>query len=139
MILVVLLALPVALLLGTRKINDDKPALRRIDGKWYAYGTPWSGKNGININMKTSLGGICFFKQSDKNEIRRLDAREAIPKVISQTSCYLRDPKMMDLMLSHVEKLIEEVPIYELCNRPESEAAQLNYKIMREGAEEAGL
>ena len=120
-------------------INDDKPALRRLDGKWYAFGTPWSGKNRIDINIKASLGGICFLKQSDKNEIRRLDAREAIPRVISQTSCYLRDPKMIDLMLGHVEKLIEEVPIYELCNRPEPEAAQLSYKTMREGAEEAGL
>ena len=31
--------------------NDDKPALRRLDDGWYAYGTPWCGKDGININM----------------------------------------------------------------------------------------
>ena len=28
--------------------NDDKPALRCVDGKWFAYGTPWCGKDGIN-------------------------------------------------------------------------------------------
>ena len=41
-------------------INDDKPALRRIDGTWYAYGTPGCGKDGINQNKKLPLAGICF-------------------------------------------------------------------------------
>ena len=31
-------------LFGARYLNDDKPALRLIDGVWYACGTPWSGR-----------------------------------------------------------------------------------------------
>ena len=38
--------------------NDDKPALRRREGRWYAYGTPWCGKDGINQNKKVPLAGI---------------------------------------------------------------------------------
>ena len=30
----------------SRIINDDKPAVRRMDGTFYACGTPFSGKNG---------------------------------------------------------------------------------------------
>ena len=119
--------------------NDDKPALRRLDGRWFAYGTPWCGKNGININMKTPLAGICFLKQSDKNEIRRLSALEAMSKVISQTIYRFRDITKMEKMLQNVEKLISEIPIYELCNKPEPEAAQLSFNTMRQGAEEIGL
>ena len=33
-----------ARLFGASILNDDKPALRRIDGVWRVYGTPWSGK-----------------------------------------------------------------------------------------------
>ena len=51
--------------------NDDKPALRRLDGRWYAYGTPWCGKDGINLNQKWPLGGICFLEKSQENRIRR--------------------------------------------------------------------
>ena len=119
--------------------NDDKPALRRLDGRWFAYGTPWCGKNGININMKTPLAGICFLRQSDKNEIRRLSAAEAMPKVIAQTTSRLRDITQMEKMLQNVEKLISEIPIYELCNKPEPEAAWLSFHTMRRGAEEIGL
>ena len=124
---------------AVKVFNDDKPALRRLDGRWFAYGTPWCGKNGININMKTPLAGICFLKQSDKNEIRRLSALEAMPKVIAQTTSHLRDITKMDKMLQNVEKLISEIPIYELCNKPEPEAAQLSFNTMRQGAEEIGL
>ena len=64
--------------------NDDKPALRYVDGKWFAYGTPWSG-HGDNINMKAPLAGICFLKQSGENKIRRLSTTEAVQKIIWQT------------------------------------------------------
>lgn len=116
--------------------NDDKPALRRLDGHWYAYGTPWCGKDGINVNMKVPLAGICFLKQSDRNEIRQLDAKQAMAKVIAQTTYHLRDASKMLLMMTNVERLITEIPIYELCNRPEREAAELSHRIMSENSPE---
>ena len=30
---------------AAKVFNDDKPALRRLADRWYAYGTPWCGKN----------------------------------------------------------------------------------------------
>lgn len=119
--------------------NDDKPALRRIDGRWYAYGTPWCGKDGINQNKKVPLAGICFLKQADRNAIRRLDNKEAAKNIISQTLRRFVKIENLDLMLSHVDKLVREIPVYELENRPEAEAARLSYETMRTGAEEAGL
>ena len=119
--------------------NDDKPALRRIDGRWYAYGTPWCGKNGININMKVPLAGICFLKQSDKNEIQRLDSKTALAKVLAQTTYRLKDPLQMQQMLTIVESLIKEIPIYQLCNKPETAAAELSYRVMNKGSEEVNL
>ena len=122
-----------------KNFNDDKPALRRIDGVWYAYGTPWCGKDGININMKAPLSGICFLRQGLSNEIRRLDASEAVTRIISQTTCHLSRTDEMDLMLNNVERLVCEIPIYELSNRPEPEAARLSYEAMRRGGMEIGL
>ena len=68
-----------------RIINDDKPALRRIDGIWYAYGTPWCGKDGINKNEKAPIAGVCFLKQAKDNHIRCLTAAEAMQRIMSQT------------------------------------------------------
>lgn len=120
-------------------INDDKPALRRLEDRWYAYGTPWCGKDGINQNKKVPLGGICFLRRGEENSIRRLDPLEATKYILSQTTRKLKKVENLDLLVSHVDKLVTEIPIYELFNKPVPEAAQLSYETMRRGAQEAGL
>lgn len=119
--------------------NDDKPPLRRLDGTWYAYGAPWCGKDHININMKVPVAGICFLKQASENRIRRLSQAEAVSRIVSQTICKFKAVERLDLMLSHVEKIVREIPVFELENRPEPAAAQLSYETMRKAAEELGL
>ena len=124
---------------GAKVFNDDKPALRRLDGRWYAYGLPWCGKDGININMRVPLAGICFLKQAPHNDIRRLNSAEAIGRLMPQTLRNVRQVERLDIILSNFDKLIREIPIFELENRPEPAAAQLSYETMRRAAEEAGL
>lgn len=118
--------------------NDDKPALRNMNGTWYAYGTPWSGK-GENSNRKVPLVGICFLKQSQENRIRRLNNAEAVQKIIWQTMKRFKKTEKLDQMLSRVDELVRQIPVFELENRPEPEAALLSYETMRKAAEEMGL
>lgn len=122
-----------------RVFNDDKPALRCLDGRWFAYGTPWCGKDGININMKVPLAGICFLRRGEENSIRRLSPKEASTRIISQTTRRFKTEKRLDLLLSHVERLVTMIPVYELFCRPDADAARLSSETMRRGAEEIGL
>lgn len=120
-------------------INDDKPPLRKIDGVWYAYGAPWCGKDGINQNRKAKIAGICFLKQSNENRIRRLTRQEALTKIISQTQRRYKTVDNIDLMLKQVGQLLEDIPVFELENKPELDAARLSYATMRKAAEEMKL
>ena len=119
--------------------NDDKPALRCLEGRWFAYGTPWCGKDGINQNKKVPLAAICFLKQAGENRIHRLSPQAALARLMGQTIHRLSSAENLDLLLSHLEKLVQMIPVYELENRPEPEAAYLSYETMRRGAEEMGL
>lgn len=123
----------------TRVINDDKPALRCMDGTWYAYGTPWCGKNHINLNEKAPLAGICFLKQAPHNRIRRMQPDEALQKILGQTMYQLPEMEQMDALLQHLERLLSQIPVYEMENCPEPAAAQLSYETMLQGALEAKL
>ena len=118
--------------------NDDKPALRRLDGRWYAYGTPWCGKDGINLNQKWPLGGICFLEKSQENRIRRLPAAEALPLILAQTT-YRLQPHSMELLLASLDSLLREIPVFLLENCPEEAAARLSFETMRRAEEEEGL
>lgn len=119
---------------GVQFFNDDKPALRCMDGTWYAYGTPWCGKDGINQNKKVPVAGICYLKQGHQNSIRRLTEQEAMIYTISQSTKKMPAADKMIPLLSVVDKLVREVPMYELENMPELAAAQLSYETMRAGS-----
>ena len=121
-----------------RSSTTISPALRRLDGRWYAYGTPWCGKDGINLNQKWPLGGICFLEKSQENRIRRLPAAEALPLILAQTT-YRLQPHSMELLLASLDSLLREIPVFLLENRPEEAAARLSFETMRRAEEEEGL
>lgn len=114
----------------TRVINDDKPALRCLDGVWYAYGTPWCGKDGININEKAPLAGICFLKQAPHNRIRQLTPAEAMQKILGQTIFWQDSVQDLDTMLGLLDCLTKQIPVFELENLPEPAAAMLSRETM---------
>ena len=65
-------------------INDDKPALKIENGSVYVYGTPWSGKSDLNMNVRVPLQGICVLERSKKNFIEPLDKGVAVYKLMNQ-------------------------------------------------------
>lgn len=110
-------------------INDDKPAIRFVDGKFYVYGTPFSGKHDISRNVRAELSGICFLKQSENNVISELDSNAAIMNIIEQTvrKLSLAD---MDKMLSLLDMLLKTNKVYMLECNMDDEAAILSYETM---------
>ena len=116
-------------------INDDKPAMRRIGDTWYVYGTPWCGKDGINVNRKVRLGGICFLRRGDTS-IRRLSPQESVRYILGQTQHRLERENMIKLM-GIVDKLAREVPIFELFSHAEPSDAHLSYTEMTKAIREA--
>ena len=122
-----------------RIINDDKPPIRRIDGVWYVFGSPWCGKDGIQINTKVPLAGICFLSQAEENKIKRLSSNEAMFLFLSQTIHKFIIKDNMNNMMNLLDKLIREIPIFELENYPGPECVKLSYETMTAAAEEMGL
>lgn len=112
-----------------RILNDDKPAIRHIDKGFYAYGTPWSGKEDKSIPMGVPLAGICFLEQANRNVITRLPSKEALAKLFSQTLRKLNDTNM-DRLFKLLALLLCEVPIYRLGCTISDEAVILAEKTM---------
>lgn len=117
-------------------INDDKPALRIIDGQVYVYGTPFSGKTDLNVNTRAKLGGICFLERSEENWIKPITGAEAIMLILRQTLHRL-DNEQMPKMLELLDKILSTAPLYRMgCNISEA-AAQLAYNTMKRAHSDA--
>ena len=116
-------------LFGARYLNDDKPVLRRKDGLWMAYGTPWSGKHDLSSNEGVPLGGIACLRRGNVNEIAPMPPVSALPIIMSQTVHRLyREQAEKQLVL--LDKLLQEVPIWDLACRNDDEAAFVAHKAM---------
>ncbi len=116
-----------------RIINGDKPILRRRDGVWYAYGTPWCGKEGWNINTSVPLAGICFLRRGASNTIRPYPASEVVTALFSQI-VLPDDPAALTATLELLDSLVREIPFYELHCTISEEAA----KVARNGMTPGG-
>lgn len=110
-------------------LNDDKPALRVIDGTVYVYGTPWSGKDDCSRNERALFGGIAVVKRAAENSIRKLPPQEAIFPIMNQTA-RSASGEFLQAILKTVGQIVETGKIYELSCNMDISAAKLSYETM---------
>lgn len=116
-------------LFGAHYLNDDKPALRLVDGVWMAYGTPWSGKYDLSANEGAPIGGVAVLRRGEENTITRMAAAQAMPWIMSQTT-YRLGREDMDKQLVLMDLFLRQVPIWQLSCRNEDAAALLSHDAM---------
>ena len=115
---------------GVHVVNGDKPILRFENGKLYAYGTPWCGKEGWQTNTRVPLKALCFLERSAENRIRRIGADEAVMLMFHQILTP-QDLETGDSLFPLLDKTLREIPCYILgCNMSE-EAAEVSYNGMK--------
>lgn len=108
-------------------LNDDKPAVRLINGVWHACGTPWSGKYDISKPVCVPLAGIAFLNRDTTNHIERYTGAMVAFELLNQT---LRHGKKVANAVDLVGRLVNEVPIWKLYCNMDPEAAEVSYNAM---------
>jgi len=111
-------------------VNGDKPIIRFLDDKVYAYGTPWNGKEHYGTNGRVEIKHVCFLKRGEKNIIRRLSSEEILPLLFSQIM--IHDSSNLTKQLEYADRFIEKVPMYLLECNMEEEAALVAFSGMQD-------
>lgn len=120
---------------GTKIINGDKPIFKYENSSFYAYGTPFCGKEGFNVNTRVKVASVAFLHQSPENSIKKMTVPEIISQVFEQV--YLPpDKSEKEAVLSLLDKFISAVPFYSLGCNISKDAAFLAKKVMSESEEE---
>ena len=113
--------------LGAQIINDDKPALRLIDGRFCACGTPFSGKHDKSRNVCVPLKAIVFLKRGPSVTVRRLPVAEALYAILTQT-LRPQDVHSVDSLFPLYDRLLKQVAVYEATVPNDPSAAHDVYK-----------
>ncbi|MBQ6892627.1 MAG: hypothetical protein IJN48_00330 [Clostridia bacterium] len=112
---------------NVRIINGDKPFIRCIDGRFYAYGSPWCGKENFNTNARVPLSAVIFIDRDESNSIERIyDETAVLQRILGQIDVV----KSADLakQIELVGRLVENVPVYNLRCNMEPDAAKVAYE-----------
>lgn len=118
-------------LFGERAImvNDDKPFLRITSSGVLAYGSPWSGKHGLDTNVCVPLQGICLLHRGKENVINLVEP-ERIYEVLFHQVHTPTDHSLLQMSKSLVNDLVEKVPLWEMYCNKELNAARVSYCAM---------
>ena len=111
-------------------VNDDKTFIKVTDTGIFAFGSPWSGKHGLDSNICCPLRGICFLQRGPQNRIRPAVADARLGELLHQTML----PENADLAAvaeQLVTRLSKAVSLWEMeCTR-EQAAALVAYEAMQ--------
>ena len=107
-------------------INDDKPLVRKIDGVFYVYGTPWKGKEGFGENIRVPAKALCFLSRAKENSIGEIDTISVVFKMLNQT-VRPAQPELMSKLLDLIDGFLSQVDCFDLRVNMDDDAAVVAY------------
>ena len=102
--------------------NGDRTIIRKIDGKYYGFGSPYAGSSGIYRNESAPIKAIVVIEQGPDNVIRRLRGREAFLPLFRETLMNTWNKEYMEKMTDLLMDAAFQIPVYHLSCRPDQDA-----------------
>ena len=106
-------------------LNGDRAVCRETDGVWTAYGTPWSGTSGEQINRAAPLRALVVLERGGRNEAARLTLPETLPAMLPHLLYPGWDRELTDRAMERLDSLLCAVPVIRLRCRPDAEAVDV--------------
>lgn len=106
-------------------INGDRCLCRKIEGKWYAYGMPWSGSSGEYINRKVPINAIVALKQDSWNHVHSMTELDGTLYLMQRIFAPVWQCDMQNKAFDITEELARTIPMLELYCRPDFESVEV--------------
>lgn len=96
-------------------LTDEISLLRREDGCWRAYGTPfWGEFRAAGANRSAPIAGIFALVQARENAVRPMPPREVLRALLPNVLFFSSDPPAAERLLRIFTELLGQVPCCEL-------------------------
>jgi hypothetical protein len=110
---------------GAELLNGDRGILRRREGVWRAYGSPYAGSSQVHKQDSVPIRAIVRLYQAPENRVKRLTGLEAFCAIYPHMTVNSWDAWFVDRSITMTEDIINRVPVYELHCRPDREATEV--------------
>jgi hypothetical protein len=99
---------------GVTVLSDDRIIVRKMEGRFWIYGTPWHGDAKACSPERAPLEKIFFLKHAKTNKMERIEGINAASKLLVCSFPTFWDKKGMEFTLGFIDELTRELPCYEL-------------------------
>lgn len=94
-------------------VNGDRAIIKKIDDVYYAMGTPICGSSDICENISKPLKAIIYLYQSPENHIEKLDQKNMIKKLISETTINFFNPNFLNSAFDIISDISKHISMYD--------------------------
>lgn len=101
-------------------INGDKPI---VDEEGYVYGTPWSGKENLNNNIKAKLKGIILVYRDSYDHIEEVSTSDYLSFILNQ----VYKDENFDKSINIIDKAFKDIKVYKLSCTKNSSSAKITF------------
>lgn len=115
---------------GADIYNGDRTVVRRINGSYYGFGSPYAGSSGIYRNESAPICAIVVLTQASENQIQRLSGKQAFLPLFRETLANTWNPAYMESMTDLLLDAAATIPIFRLDCRPDRDAVELVKKTL---------
>ena len=106
-------------------LNDDRLAVRKCDGGWRLYGTPWYGESRVSSSGSAPLQALFFIDHAKHNYVKPLPNAEVCRRLLPTGLMPVWDPPATARVLETFQDLVGTVPAYEFGFLPDKSALEL--------------
>jgi len=105
-------------------LNGDRAVIRKKQNEWTAWGTPWSGTSGEQINRCAPLKALVLLERGSDNKAVRLSSRDAVRAVMTHLLYPGWDMELTLKAFDLADDLLQAVPVCHLQCRPDADGVE---------------
>lgn len=99
---------------GVTVLSDDRIVLRRIDGRFWMYGTPWHGDAGLALPARAPLTQVFLIRHAAENAVVPIAGAEATARLFSCVFPTFHDRRGLAFTVGFCDELVQTVPCADL-------------------------
>jgi hypothetical protein len=107
-------------------LTDEASYIRKVDGRYMAYGTPFAGELGApGKNISAPIDALYFLAKGPENRIEEIAPSVAVRRLLRNILFFAHDEKMVRQVFEAACAFVAAVPVFQLSFFPDQRVWEL--------------
>jgi hypothetical protein len=107
-------------------LTDEASYVRKVDGHYVAYGTPFAGEMGEpGKNVSAPIAALYLLKKAQENRIEAVEPAEAVQRLLRNILFFAHDAEMVRQVFESACAFVATVPVFQLSFLPDQRVWEL--------------